>query len=354
MQVRPGTADGARLSWLCTTDAELQRYLDLEPNMETARRRVVAIILIPAVITSVGFGPALGTITAFGVLVALLMEWWRSTRPSTPMRGALSAAGFQFLLTSGVALTGGLRSPWLPWLAIPVMMLACRFRRAVVITGLVLAAVVAVAACLIAEWAGTARQFPVWYHGLAATALTVALAIVGLTMQSAEIQSRSAANQDPLTGLPNRKALNDTLRHLAPRIWAANKWLCIPACDLDHFKDINDRYGHPRGDEVLVQAAATLQSSLQGIGTVFRIGGEEFVAVLPGVDREDGTRIAERIRHVVSTTPMSDLSITCRWGWPRRAVMPTSRRCSRRRTPRSTRLRAPAATRSAAPEERTD
>src|SRR5690606_10311858 len=146
----------------------------------------VAIILIPAVITSVGFGPALGTITAFGVLVALLMEWWRSTRPSTPMRGAPSAAGFQFLLTSGGAVAGGRRGPWRPGLAIPVMGLACGFRRAVAFTGLVVAAVVAVAAWLIAGWAGTAGQFPVWYRGLGATALTVALAIVGLTMQSAE------------------------------------------------------------------------------------------------------------------------------------------------------------------------
>ncbi|HEY8533289.1 MAG TPA: diguanylate cyclase [Micromonospora sp.] len=310
MEVRPGTADDGRLSWLCTTDAELQRYLELDPNMDAARRWVVAIILIPAVITAVGFGPALGVTAAVGVLLALVIEWWRRTRPSTPLRGALSVAGFQLILTSGVALSGGLRSPWLPWLAIPVMMLACRFRQAVVIAGLIIAGALAVIACAVAEWADTARDFPAWYYGIAAAALTVSLAIVALTMQSAELKSRSAATRDPLTGLPNRKALADTLRHLAPRTWAANQWLCILVCDLDRFKDINDRYGHPRGDDVLVQTAAALQSSLKGIGTVFRIGGEEFVAVLPGVDREYGTRIAEQLREVISTTPMADLSVT--------------------------------------------
>jgi diguanylate cyclase (GGDEF)-like protein len=310
MSGRAEAVADTRLSWLCTTEAELQRYFDLDANLNTARRRVIAIVVLPAFIMASSFGRMMWIVAGSAVALAILIEWLRRTLSSTPALGVVTVGGFQLLLTLGVATSGGLRSPWLPWLAIPVMMLACRYRRAVTLTGTAAAVAAAMLACGTAAWANTARDCPDWFYGLSTAALMVAFAVVALTMQTADLESRSAAASDPLTGLPNRKALTDTLRLLTVKVRAADQWLCVLACDLDHFKRVNDTYGHPRGDAVLAETARRLQSSLREKGTIFRVGGEEFIAVLPGVDPETGSHIAERLRRAVSAAPVAQLEIT--------------------------------------------
>lgn len=120
------------------------------------------------------------------------------------------------------------------------------------------------------------------------------------------------ANTDVLTGLPNRRALYGAVEQLLdatdPTDQASQgKPACLVLLDLDHFKGINDRYGHGAGDAVLTQAATRLRGRLRGGDTVGRWGGEEFLIVLPGADAAGGLQVAERLRREVGTLPFPEV-----------------------------------------------
>jgi diguanylate cyclase (GGDEF)-like protein len=101
---------------------------------------------------------------------------------------------------------------------------------------------------------------------------------------------------DPLTELSNRRALEDTLRAELARAGRFGDSVCIVLADLDDFKAVNDRYGHPCGDDVLREFAHTLEETVREIDVAGRWGGEEFALVLPGTDATGGAALAERAR----------------------------------------------------------
>jgi two-component system cell cycle response regulator len=101
---------------------------------------------------------------------------------------------------------------------------------------------------------------------------------------------------DGLTGLPNRRQCEDTLAGELARVDRFGGPLAIVVADLDWFKDINDRYGHPAGDSVLREFGALLDETLRDVDLAGRWGGEEFLLILPGTDLEGGAEVAERIR----------------------------------------------------------
>jgi diguanylate cyclase (GGDEF)-like protein len=101
---------------------------------------------------------------------------------------------------------------------------------------------------------------------------------------------------DGLTGLPNRRQCEETLADELARVERFGGPLAVVVADLDWFKDINDRYGHPSGDAVLREFAALLQDTVRDVDLAGRWGGEEFLLVLPGTDLTGGAQVAERIR----------------------------------------------------------
>jgi two-component system cell cycle response regulator len=112
-------------------------------------------------------------------------------------------------------------------------------------------------------------------------------------------RSVEMALYDPLTGLNNRRFME---RRLPAMIEAARQRaapLTMMILDIDHFKRINDTYGHDAGDRVLKGFAAELQQIVRGGDLVCRLGGEEFVVVVPGVDANRGARMAERARRTI-------------------------------------------------------
>lgn len=104
------------------------------------------------------------------------------------------------------------------------------------------------------------------------------------------------ATVDAGTEVFNRRALFDTLKREIPLARRRGSPLAAVCIDLDHFKQVNDRHGHAAGDTVLRGVAQLLRSSLQGRGVVGRIGGEEFVLVLPDTPLEAALDVAERAR----------------------------------------------------------
>ena len=107
------------------------------------------------------------------------------------------------------------------------------------------------------------------------------------------------AEHDPLTGLLNRRAFGEIVNHELLRAERNGQPLCLLMLDLDHFKQINDQYGHPVGDSVIRQTASLLASQVRASDSLARIGGEEFVLLLPECDLQQGRQIAELLRQRV-------------------------------------------------------
>jgi len=116
-------------------------------------------------------------------------------------------------------------------------------------------------------------------------------------------QSLEAAVTDPLTGLHNRRYMTSQLDALVARAVRDGRPVSALLLDIDHFKKINDSFGHDAGDEVLREFAVRLASNVRAVDLPCRHGGEEFVVVMPETSLEDAERIAERIRMHVSGAP---------------------------------------------------
>jgi diguanylate cyclase (GGDEF)-like protein len=101
---------------------------------------------------------------------------------------------------------------------------------------------------------------------------------------------------DELTGLPNRRQCEDRLANELARVDRFGGPLAVVVADLDWFKDVNDRYGHPAGDTVLREFAILLGETVRDVDLAGRWGGEEFILILPGTDLEGGAELAERVR----------------------------------------------------------
>lgn len=109
-------------------------------------------------------------------------------------------------------------------------------------------------------------------------------------------QSFELAVTDPLTGLANRRYLENHLKVLFNRAAARGRPLSVCITDIDRFKSVNDTYGHDAGDEVLKEFASRIRASVRGADLACRFGGEEFVVIMPDTEPDQATQIAERLR----------------------------------------------------------
>jgi two-component system cell cycle response regulator len=132
-----------------------------------------------------------------------------------------------------------------------------------------------------------------------------------------ELESRRAA-RDGLTGLWNRTHLDERLASEVAAAARYNRALSCVMLDIDHFKSINDSYGHLFGDSILIEIAHLIQRAVRQEDVVFRYGGEEFLVLCPSVAADGAARLAERILQMLSqhkvTGPQEPLSVTCSCG----------------------------------------
>jgi two-component system, cell cycle response regulator len=130
--------------------------------------------------------------------------------------------------------------------------------------------------------------------------------IVDLQMQmmQAREELRERANKDLLTMLPNRPAIAARLEEELSRCHRDRRTVGVILLDIDHFKKINDTYGHFAGDAVLRETAARLRGNMRPYDAIGRYGGEEFLVVLPNCDLEQAAIQAERMRHKLHSSSM--------------------------------------------------
>ena len=126
-------------------------------------------------------------------------------------------------------------------------------------------------------------------------------------------QLRLLADTDELTGLPNRRALLALAAQADRSAAGAGLPLALLVVDIDHFKRVNDVHGHAAGDGVLRHVAQSLSAALREGDRLGRLGGEEFVAVLPGAGLAEATAVAERMRAAVAAAPapVGPLTVAC-------------------------------------------
>jgi two-component system cell cycle response regulator len=121
-------------------------------------------------------------------------------------------------------------------------------------------------------------------------------------------RAESLAIMDPLTGLYNRRRFETIFVNEFKRASRYQLPLSLLVIDIDHFKKVNDTYGHQKGDTVLRELAKVIQSTIREVDTAARWGGEEFVVLNPNTSRENGLRAAERVRKAVANHAFTGMS----------------------------------------------
>jgi diguanylate cyclase (GGDEF)-like protein len=229
-------------------------------------------------------------VAAFGAAIWLVACQVEGFLPSDPARvllatGVIWAYGFLFIRELWLGRHEQLMSRW-PVMAI-VLLHALLFP-------LRIPAVLAMQFPLSAapnSFAGTVTIFaPLFY------AFALVFLLMALTKERAELRQRQAATHDPLTGIPNRRGFSERAQRVVARLALGRTPLTLLVFDLDNFKNINDRFGHRTGDRVLTLFSDCATQSLRPLDLLGRMGGDEFVALLPGVTPEIATGIAERVR----------------------------------------------------------
>jgi diguanylate cyclase (GGDEF)-like protein len=151
----------------------------------------------------------------------------------------------------------------------------------------------------IAEWGGgNEAQIPMsTVQALAQASMHTALAL-----RNAELlgEVERLATRDSLTGLANRRLFDESLHREAARSERLGAALSLVVIDVDHFKQVNDNYGHQTGDRVLREVGDALVANTKGFDVAARYGGDEFVVLLPGCTRDDALRVAQRVRSEIS------------------------------------------------------
>jgi diguanylate cyclase (GGDEF)-like protein len=294
-------------SWLCPTELDRGRVVDANDRVRMIRKIGSGAVGLALIIST----PWLGwwTLILFALsVVNFLNVDHRIDKSPHPERVSVYAILITLLLmATGVVLSGGPSSPALPWLVLPAGMVAARFRPQVVIGGLVLSTVVVLAATLGVDPRATVHDpVPVF----ATLALLVGMVSIVWALQAAELHHRSEAILDPLTGLLNRHALVPRFIELSMQARLASQPICLLLCDVDNFKAINDQHGHDCGDAVLRDVAYALRKHLRSFELVYRLGGEEFLVVLPGIDSGGGHEVAERLRSAVEQTRPLGFEVT--------------------------------------------
>jgi diguanylate cyclase (GGDEF)-like protein len=220
-------------------------------------------------------------------------------------------AGSQIMIAVSVFLTGGATAPMLPWLAIPLLTLGARFSERGIAAGLGLSLLILVGVAVGGDADAVFENPPLLFAPLA---LMACVAVFQAVLMRSDVKYRAAAVVDPLTGMLNRQALMQRASELEQQAHLSGEPVGLIVGDIDHFKRVNDAYGHAAGDAVLTDVAYALRKQLRVYELSYRIGGEEFLVLVPGADLERCAAIAEDLRASIAAQPHGGRQITMSFG----------------------------------------
>jgi diguanylate cyclase (GGDEF)-like protein len=288
-----------------------QRMLDMDQRLRPLRRQSFAVLALALVAS----GPWLGWWTLVPLALAAVLFAW-SDRHTERMRHpeywmfAVWAAS-EVIIAISVALTGGPTVPTMSWLALPMGTLAARFDD----RGIALGVAIALGLLLAVGFGVDAHAVlndPPLLIAPAATILVVT--IFSVALMRSDVEHRSRALLDPLTGMLNRTALATRAEELAQQSSLSGDPVGLVLIDVDRFKAVNDVHGHSTGDAVLRHTAYVIRKQLRAFDLVYRVGGEEFLVLLPGAGFEEGMNVARLLCRSVEAEVVEGLRVTISCG----------------------------------------
>ena len=277
-------------------EARRERLLDMEDRV---RRYRFACFGILALALALGGGSSIGywwvPLLAAGLAGFAIADRFmrQSSKPALWIAGAWAA--LPALIAAAALLTGASESPVLVWFALPAATLGFRFEPRGMVFGTLYVIAMFLAAAVVPDPALAWEQ----RQGLIAVAAVIpSVVILSGALVESDRAHRRRSTLDPLTGLFNRNALEQRLGELEGQPCDPSEGLshAFLLCDLDHFKRVNDRFGHAAGDAVLQDVAYTMRAALRAGDSIYRVGGEEILVMLPGAGHADAIEIAERLR----------------------------------------------------------
>jgi diguanylate cyclase (GGDEF)-like protein len=298
-------------SWLCPSEMDRERLRDMAVRVKPARMASMGVLAVSLLVG----GPWMGFWTLIPLALALVGFAIIDRRLTTDERPEFGVAAAwclaQLLIAASVALTGDVHSPAIGWFAIPIVTLSARFNKRGVWAGLAFTLTLLLASTVAVD----PRAFlDAPQHVTSAIAIVVAVAILSTALMSSELEHRTGAVLDPLTGLFNRAALEQRFAELAHQASITGASVGMVIGDLDNFKEINDTHGHARGDAVLRDAAYAMRKALRSFDLLYRLGGEEFVVLLPDATTTDARRVAEHLRTALAFAKPGGLAVSISLG----------------------------------------
>ncbi|CAB4870091.1 unannotated protein [freshwater metagenome] len=279
-------------------------------DMERRTRRVRGLVLFAVgggtVVLAFEWGwRPVAVFVAFALCVPVINRCMaRSNRPE----GWLLGLTLLSVLAIGglAALSGGASSIALPWLVLPVVAATTVFGANGFLATLDVAIVV-----LAALVATSGTDHPHTEQVVAATVvLVIAVGAYVWELMSADLRSRRSSVLDPLTGLLNRSTLEQRFDELRQQAMVARKPIALVVIDIDHFKRVNDQLGHAVGDVVLREVADVIRTSLRSFEPAYRLGGEEFLMLIPGMDEAAAIRHADHVRRRIEEARPAGVGLT--------------------------------------------
>ena len=277
--------------------------VDMDRRVRPVRKAAFAVLAVALL----ACGPWLGWWTVAPLALAAVLFRIAERRidaASRPEIGLFAAwAASQVIIGLSTALTGGPTVATMSWFAIPLITLSARFSERGIALGVGITLTLICAVSFGVDAAAVIDNPPIL---IAPVAMVIAVAMLQTVVMRSDVETRASAVIDPLTGMLNRHALTSRIAELKQQAQVVNEPIGLVVCDLDHFKAVNDTFGHAAGDAVLTDVAYTLRKGLRAFDLIYRIGGEEFLVLLPGADLPHALEVAEDLRAAVEAATAGD------------------------------------------------
>jgi diguanylate cyclase (GGDEF)-like protein len=301
-----------RPSWICPGPLERERFLDIHQRLVPLNAKLM--VLMAVVLIPLGWSmPHPWLLAPIGVAMLLFglaqREATRCERPENVVFLALLAGSGAIAAIARFA--PGETDTFLTLMCWPAAGVAGRFRGAAAVVGVSVIAGCIVAVQLSVDLAAMGD------HPLRVTTPIVAIICVAFVVSAfrdSDVEHRGAATVDALTTLLNRRALMQRVTQLEQQSARTDEPIGLALVDLDLFKSVNDRYGHATGDAVLAHIGSVLRQELRAYDLAYRLGGEEFVVLMPGATLADMEQRAEDIRRAIERASIDGVSVTASVG----------------------------------------
>jgi diguanylate cyclase (GGDEF)-like protein len=290
-------------SWLIKDGSDRERMLDMDQRLQPVRLRTFA-VLGASLLAS---GPWIGWWTIVPLLLAAGL--FRITdnriegtvRPEYWIFAAWAAA--EAIIALSLLLTGSAAVSLLAFLAIPIVTLSARFSMRGILLGLALALGLTIAVAFAVNAHAVIAHPPLLFTPLT---IIVAVAMLSVALMRSDVEHRSKAVIDQLTGLLNRNALQTRVNELEQQSAISGEPVALLLGDFDAFKAVNDSAGHAVGDAVLRDVAYLVRKRLRAFDLAYRLGGDEFLVLVPGADLRFAATLAEELREAVASETVGD------------------------------------------------